>query len=84
MRSRHWRLDEVFVKINGKRHELCRAVDDEGEGPENDVNRSGGKKAALNFLRESLRRHGRAEGMVTDRPCLHRAASGDRGIRDRP
>ena len=30
---RHWRsyLDEVFVKINGERHYLCRAVNHEGE-----------------------------------------------------
>ncbi len=26
-----WHLDEVFVKINGKRHYLWRAVDHEGE-----------------------------------------------------
>ena len=32
-RSSHWRwhLDEVFVKINGERHYLWRAVDYEGE-----------------------------------------------------
>ena len=30
---RHWRwhIDEVFVKINGERHYLWRAVDQEGE-----------------------------------------------------
>jgi len=27
-----WHLDEVFVKINGERHYLWRAVDHEGEG----------------------------------------------------
>ena len=26
-----WHLDEVFVKINGERHYLWRAVDQEGE-----------------------------------------------------
>ena len=26
-----WHLDEVFVKINGERHYLWRAVDHEGE-----------------------------------------------------
>jgi putative transposase len=26
-----WHLDEVFVKINGELHYLCRAVDHEGE-----------------------------------------------------
>ena len=28
-----WHLDEVFVKINGERHYLWRAVDHEGEVP---------------------------------------------------
>jgi putative transposase len=30
---RHWRwhIDEVFVKVNGERHYLWRAVDHEGE-----------------------------------------------------
>ena len=33
MRSSGWRwhLDEVFVRINGERHYLWRAVDHEGE-----------------------------------------------------
>jgi putative transposase len=29
-----WHLDEVFVKINGQRHSLWRAVDHEGEALE--------------------------------------------------
>ena len=29
--NRKWHLDEVFVKINGERHYLWRAVDHEGE-----------------------------------------------------
>lgn len=35
MRSGDWRwhLDEVFVTINGERHDLGRAVDPEGEVP---------------------------------------------------
>lgn len=63
MRSSHWRwhLDEVFVKINGERHYLWRAVDHEGEVLESFVTKTRDKKAALKFLRKSLRRHGRAE-----------------------
>ena len=36
MKSSRWRwhLDEMFVRISGKRHNLWRAVDHEGEGPE--------------------------------------------------
>ena len=33
-----WHLDEVFVKINGERHYLWRAVDHEGEVIEEIVN----------------------------------------------
>ena len=32
--QRRWRLDEVFVRINGETHYLRRAVDHEGEGLE--------------------------------------------------
>ena len=42
-----WRLDEVFVKINGERHYLWRAVDHEGEVLESYVTKKRDKKAAL-------------------------------------
>ena len=41
-----WHLDEVFVKINGERHYLWRAVDDEGEVLESYVIKKRDKKAA--------------------------------------
>ena len=65
---RHWRwhLDEVFVKINGKRHYLRRAVDHEGEILESYVTKKRDKSAALKFLKKALKRHGRAETIVTD------------------
>ncbi len=50
MRSfKHWRwhLDEVFVKINGVKHYLWRAVDHEGEVLESFVTKRRDKKAAL-------------------------------------
>ena len=49
MRSSKWRwhLDEVFVKINGERHYLWRAVDHEGEVLESFVTKTRDKKAAL-------------------------------------
>jgi putative transposase len=51
LRSSHWRwhLDEVFVKINGERHYLWRAVDHEGEVLESFVTKTRDKKAALKF-----------------------------------
>jgi len=65
---RHWRwhVDEVFVKINGKRHYLWRAVDHEGEILESYVTKTRDKAAALAFLKKALKRHGRAEKIVTD------------------
>lgn len=72
MRSSHWRwhLDEVFVKINGERHYLWRAVDHEGEVLESLVTKTRDKKAALKFLKKSLKRHCRTEGVVTGRFAL--------------
>jgi putative transposase len=65
---RHWRwhADEVFVKINGERHYLWRAVDHEGEILESYVTKKRDKAAALKFLKKALKRHGRAEKIVTD------------------
>jgi len=65
---RHWRwhVDEVFVKINGERHYQWRAVDHEGEILESYVAKKRDKSAALRFLKKTLKRHGRAEVIVTD------------------
>ena len=53
MRSSRWRwhLDEMFVKINGEKHYLWRAVDHEGEVLESFVPKTRDKKAALKFLK---------------------------------
>ncbi|MCV2866791.1 IS6 family transposase [Defluviimonas sp. WL0075] len=63
-----WRrhLDEVFVKINGERHYLWRAVDHEGEVLESLVTKTRDEKAALKFLKKAMRRYGRPEAIVTD------------------
>ena len=47
-RHRRWHLDEVFVKINGVKHYLWRAVDHEGEVLESFVTKRRDKKSALN------------------------------------
>jgi putative transposase len=60
-RQWRWHLDEVFVKINGERHYLWRAVDHEGEVLEGYVTKKRDKAAALAFLKKALKRHGRAE-----------------------
>jgi len=61
-----WHLDEVFVKINGERHYLWRAVDHEGEVLESFVTKTRDKKAALKFLKKTMRRYGRPKAIVTD------------------
>jgi putative transposase len=73
-RQRRWHLDEVFVKINGVKHDLWRAVDHEGEVLESFVTKRRDKKAALKFLRKSLRLHGPSETIVTDRLASYDAA----------
>ena len=48
-----WHLDEVFVKINGERHYLWRAVDHEGEVLESYVTKKRDKKAAIKVHEKS-------------------------------
>ncbi len=69
-----WHVDEVFVKINGERHYLWRAVDHEGEVLETVVTKRRNKKAALKFLRKLMERYGRPREIVTDRLPSYRAA----------
>ena len=61
-----WHLDEMFVKINGERHILWRAVDHGGEVLESFVTKTRDKKAALKFLRKLMKRYGSPEEFVTD------------------
>ena len=76
MRSSRWRwhLDEMFLRINGERHCLWRAVDHEGEVLESFVTKVRDKKAALKFLRKAMRKHGRPEVIVTDKLRSYGAA----------
>ena len=78
-----WHVDELFVKINGERHYLWRAIDHEGEVLESDVTKRENKHAALKFLRKLMKRYGHAEEIVTDRFPSYRAALRDLGADDR-
>ncbi len=69
-----WHLDEVFVKINGETHYLWRAVDHEGEVLESFVTKRRDRKAALKFLRKSMKRYGRPQIIVTDKLRSYGAA----------
>ena len=78
-----WHLDEMFVKINGERHYLWRAVDHEGEVLESFVTKTRDKKAALKFLRKSMKRYGRPHVFVTDKLRSYGAALKEIGAADR-
>jgi putative transposase len=82
-RQWRWHLDEVFVKINGKAHYLWRAVDHEGEIFESYVTKKRDKSAALAFMKRALKRHGKAETIVTDGLRSYPAAMRDLGNFDR-
>ena len=77
-----WHVDEVFVKINGERHYLWRAVDHEGEVLEAVVTKRRDRKAALKFLRKLMRRYGQPDQIVTDRLTSYRAALREIGAAD--
>lgn len=62
-----WHLDEVFVKINGETHYLWRAVDHEGEVLESYVTKRRDRKAALKFIRKSMKRYGQPHVILTDK-----------------
>ena len=69
-----WHLDEVFVKINGKTHYLWRAVDHEGEVLESFATKRRDRKAALKFLKKSMKRYGQPHVVVTDKLRSYGAA----------
>ena len=69
-----WHLDEVFVKINGETHYLWRAVDHEGEVLESYVTKRRDRKAALKFLKKSMKRYGNPAIIVTDKLRSYGAA----------
>ncbi|MFM8754496.1 MAG: IS6 family transposase [Phenylobacterium sp.] len=78
-----WHLDEVFVRVNGERRYLWRAVDHESEVLEAFVTKKRDKAAALKFLRKALKRHGPGGIIVTDRLRSYRAAMKLLGNQDR-
>ncbi len=62
------------MKINGRTHYLWRAVDHEGEVLESFVSKRRDRKAALKFLRKTMKRHGSSVVVVTDKLRSYGAA----------
>src|SRR5450631_2292766 len=63
--SDRWHLDEMVVRIAGKRMYLWRAVDHEGEVLDMLVQRRRDKRAALRLMRKLLRKQGFAPKLLT-------------------
>ena len=71
------------MKLNGEMVYLWRAVDHEGEVLESYVTKKRDKSAALTFLKKALKRHGKAEKIVTDGLRSYPAAMNELGNSDR-
>ena len=62
------------MRINGETHYLWRAVDHEGEVLEEFVTKKRDCKAALRFLKKTMKRYGRPGIIVTDKLRSYRSA----------
>jgi putative transposase len=74
--------------INGARHDLSRAVGREGEVSGAFVSKTRDRMDALRFLRRPMKRHGRPEGLVTDKlrsygAVLKKLGTQDKRVADR-
>ncbi len=70
-----WYLDEVFITIQGDRHYLWRAVDQDGDTIDIFVQRKRNKKAAISFFRRLLKgQGGEPRWLVTDKLRSYGAA----------
>jgi putative transposase len=79
-----WHLDEMVVKIGGRRMWMWRAVDDESEVLDVLVQKRRNKAAALKLLRKLLKHQGgRPEKIVTDGLASYKAAMRILGCADR-
>ena len=63
--SDYWHLDEMVIVIRGRRHWLCRAVDNEGEVLDFLVQSKRNAKAALKLVRTLLKKHGWVPKCIT-------------------
>ena len=79
-----WHLDEMVVKIAGRRMYLWRAVDDEGEVLDVLVQKRRNKAAALKLLRRLLKNQGvHPETITTDKLASYGAAVWDLNLTNR-
>ena len=82
--SCRWHLDEMVVRISGKRMFLWRAVDDEGEVLDMLVQKRRNQAAALRLLRKLLKNQSvHPETIVTDGLASYSAAARELGCKGR-
>ena len=65
-RQWRWRLDEMYLKLNGEMVYLWRAVNQTGDVLESYVTKTRDKGAALTFMKKALKHHGSLEAITTD------------------
>ena len=79
-----WHLNEMVVRIGGRRMYLWRAVDDEGEVLDMLVQRRRNKSAALKLLRKLSKNQGvHPDTITTDKLSSYGAAAKDLGLSGR-
>ena len=77
-----WHLDEVAIAVNGKKHWLWRAVDQDGFVLDALVQSRRDKRAAKRILRKLIRKQARAPRvLVTDKLGSYGAARKDMGMK---
>ena len=75
-----WHLDEVIVRTNGETHYLWRAVDHDGEVLEVFATKHRDRRAALKFLKLTMKRYRRPRMLVTDGLRSYGAATKTLGV----
>jgi putative transposase len=84
-RGDRWHLDEMVVRIAGKRMHLWRAVDHEGEVLDMLVQRRRDARAALRLMRKLLRKQGFAPKLLVTYAsafrCLRMSCPHEQGLR---
>ena len=79
-----WHLDDMVVRIRGRRMYLWRAVDDEGEVLDVLVQKRRNKHVALKLFRKLLKNQGiHPETITTDKLASYRAAARQLGLTGR-
>jgi len=69
-----WRLDETYIKVNGKWKYLYRAVDKEGNTVDFLLTAKRDTKAALRYLKKAVKRNGEPEKITIDKSGANKSA----------